>query len=180
MPKRTSEESEHDEKEEASIMSNVSIGKRSEKGNEIVQKKFEELGYTCVEPQKHYEDMICVKGNCKIPIQAKPIPLTRTNNQTSVINPSLENFVGIYVVWVERKNKGNAFLYIPDSIFRCIMYERGYLYKSVGKIRPHKDRWFLYIPRSLKGFERFADDTIPNRYCKEKAKLLSELGKGKS
>lgn len=128
MPKRASDESEDDEKEEASIMSKVPRGKRSKKGEEIIRKKLEELGFTCTEPKEHYQDNIAVKGKCKIPIQAKPLPLTRTNNQTCVDDPSLEDFVGLYVVWVERKNAPDAFLYIPDPIFRSIMHERGHIY----------------------------------------------------
>lgn len=175
-----SDESKDDnEKEDPSVMSKVPVGKRSEKGMEIVRKKLEELGFTCLEPEKRCEDMIAVKGNCKVPIQAKPLPLTRTNNQTCVDDPSLEDFIGLYVVWVERKNTLNAFLHIPDQIFYSIMHERGYLYESVGKIRPHKKRWFLYIPRSLKGFEKFADDTIPDRYCEDKEKLIRDLKKGR-
>ena len=180
MPKRTSEEPEDAKKEEASIMSNVPIGKRSKKGNEIVRKKLEELRFNCIEPEKQCEDMIAVKSNCKVPIQAKPLPLTRTNNQTCVDDPSLEDFVGLYVVWVERKSEDDAFLYIPNELFRCIMYVLGYNYEEVGQIRPHEDRWFLYVPRSLKRFERYADDTIPDRYCKDKQKLLDELRRNRS
>jgi hypothetical protein len=167
-------------KKKESAMSNIPIGKRSKRGNEIVREKLEELGFTCTEPEKHYEDMIAAKRKCRIPVQAKPLPLTRTNNQTCVDDPSLEDFIGLYVVWVELRKKNDAFLYFPHEIFYSIMHERGYFYESVGKIRPHKNRWFLYIPRSLKGFERFADDTIPDRYCEDKQKLLDELRKDKS
>lgn len=159
-------------------MSDVPIPRRSKKGNEIVRKKLEELGFTCIEPEKPCEDMICIKGKCRIPIQAKPLPLTRTNNQTCVDDSPLKDFVGLYVAWVERKSKNDAFLYIPDPIFRSIMYKRKPY--SPGNIRPHKNRRFLYIPRSLKGFERFADDTIPDRYCKDKQKLLDELKRNRS
>lgn len=161
----------------ASIMSKVPTGKRGKKGEDIVQDRLKGLGFGCSEPEKHYADMIATKRSCRIPVQVKPLPLTRTNNQTCVDDPSLEDFVGLYVVWVERKNATNAFLYIPDPIFRSIMHKRGYMYGSIGKIRPHKNRWFLYIPRSLKGFEQFADDMIPDRYCQDKEKLLRELRK---
>lgn len=180
MLERNQAETTDAKKEETGVMANVPEVEREEIGNEIVREKLEELRFTCTEPEKHFDDMIAIKDVCRIPIQAKPLPLTRTNNQTSVLNPSLERFVGLYVVWVERRNEKNAFLFIPDEIFRSIMHERGYIYPKVGQERPHKNRWFLYIPRSLKGFEQYADDTIPDRYCKDKQGLLDELRRNRS
>lgn len=180
MTKRISDEPESDDKREEGIMTKVPIEDRSEKGVGIVHNKLEELGFNCTEPEKQCEDIIAVKGNCKVPIQAKPLPLTRTNDQTCVDNPSLEDFVGLYVVWVERKNEDDAFLYIPDELFRCIMYVKGHNYPEIGDVRPHKDRWYLYIPRNLKGLERYADDTIPDRNCEDKQKLLDELKRNRS
>lgn len=172
MAKRISDETKDDEE---SVMSTVPIGERSKKGEEIVRKKLEALGFTCVKPEKQCEDMIAVKEKCKIPIQAKPLPLTRTQHQTCVDKSPLEEFVGLYVIWVERRDKNDAFLYIPDPIFRSIMYKRKPY--TVGKIRPHKNRRFLRIPRRLKGFEKIAEDTIPDRYCKDKQRLIKELKK---
>lgn len=179
MPEIKSDEDENGN-DELGVMSNIPKVDRSKKGNEIVKKKLEELGFTCIKPEKYYQDTIAVKGKCRIPVQSKPLPLTRTNDQTSVINRSLKKFTGLYVIWVERKNEDDAFLYIPDELFRCIMYVKGHNYPKIGKVRPHKDRWNLYVPRSLKGFERYADDTIPNRYCKDKQILLDDLRRNRS
>jgi len=152
---------------------------RQSKGEKIARRKLKELGFTIDKAQKRCEDMIAVKGDCRIPIQVKPIPLTRTNDQTNVDDSSLVCFRGLYLIWVEQKDGTRIFMYIPDQIFRDIMHKKGKMYATSGQIRPHKNRWFLHISRSIRGFEQYADDTIPDRFCEDEERLLEELSAGR-
>lgn len=163
----------------ANIMKKVPVKRRGLKGEKIARKKLEELGFKLERPQKRCEDAIAVKGDCRLPIQIKPLPLTRTNNEIHVDDTSLEDFEGLYIIWVERKDESIVSLYIPHQIFYDIMHKRGIMCPIGGIVRPHKNRWFLYIPRSLKGLEQYADNTIPDRYCEDEGKLLRELATGK-
>lgn len=132
----------------------------------IVGAKLHELGMRCQIRQKcsqcsqwnlpKHTDLIAYKSGTKnplkMPIQVKSISLKRHGFAIRVDNAPLREFKGYYIAQFEHV-PWDIFLYIESNEMQELMRKHGEM--QPGKARHHEDYWELYIPRSLRGFEKY-------------------------
>jgi len=132
----------------------------------IVGAKLHELGMRCRIRQKcpdcnqwnlpEHTDLIAykpgIKNPLKMPIQVKSVSLERHGYAICVDDVPLKEFKGYYIALFEHI-PWDIFLYVESSEMQELMHKSGNM--QHGKVRHHKDYWELYVPRSLRGFEKY-------------------------
>lgn len=149
-------------------LSDIERGLRGHVAEYMVGAKLHELGMRCQIRQKcpycsrwnlpEHTDLIAykpsVKNPFKMPIQAKSISRKRHGYAIRVDDAPLKDFEGYYIALFEHI-PWDIFLYIQSDDMQELMRKHGKM--QSGKARHHKDYWELYIPRGLRGFEKYVN-----------------------
>lgn len=150
----------------ATELSEIPKTLRGKAAEYMVGVKLHELRMKCQIRQKcphcsrwnlpEYTDLIAyrpsVKNPFKMPIQVKSVSLKRHGYAIRVDDAPLKSFKGYYIALFEHIPL-DIFLYIESSEMQELMNKYGEM--NPGKDRHHKDYWELYVPRSLRGFEKY-------------------------